>query len=120
MGGMKHGPRGPTGWTVNEGRAVCSISSHDCGHIVASSAESGHNSEIATLVGEKPHGLLSSVRGAFAAEDDFLVGKRVGRVPHGGLDVLAREARVGPGDPPRQRLRSISGGSAQPGSVFHE
>ena len=63
--------------------------------IVADRAESGNYGKVAALVGEKTHRLLFAAGWAFADENDFLVGERIRRVAHRGLDVLAREARVG-------------------------
>jgi len=43
---------------------------------VTGDAESGDDSEVTTLVGEKQHRLFPVVRGVLTDEDDFFVGER--------------------------------------------
>lgn len=62
---------------------------------MADGAKSSDDPEVAALVGEEPHRLVSNVGRVFADEDDFFAGECIGRVPHRRLDVLAREAWVG-------------------------
>jgi hypothetical protein len=70
------------------------IELHDCGNVVADSAKSRDNDEVAALVGEETHGSVSTLAGVFADEDDLFVRDGIGRVTHRRLDILARESRV--------------------------
>src|SRR5258706_15050863 len=70
------------------------IDFYDGGNVVAGCAESGDNREIATLVGEEPHRLVSALGGPFVDKDDLFVRQRVGSVAHGRLDVLALQGRI--------------------------
>jgi hypothetical protein len=68
---------------------------YDRRDIVAHCAKSADNSEIATLVSEEPHRLVSAVAGVLADENDLFVGDGVCRVSHRRLDILAGEVGVG-------------------------
>ena len=65
---------------------------HDRGHVVAGRPKSRHDTEVAALIGEEPHRLVSV--GIFADEDDFLASESVSGVAHRRMNVLTREARV--------------------------
>jgi hypothetical protein len=71
------------------------IDFYDGGNVVADCAQSGDDREIATLVSEKPHGLLSAVAGVLADEDDLFVGDGVRCVSHRRMDILASEVGIG-------------------------
>jgi len=90
---QKH-PRFRTGQRENRLVFRARIDFYDCRDVVAGGAKSGDDGEVAALVGHELHGLVPSFGGAFADEDDFFVGQRVGRVTHRRVDVLARQARV--------------------------
>ena len=67
---------------------------YDGGNVVAGFTESGDDREIATLVSEEPHQLLSAVAGVLADENDLFVGDGVRGVSNRRLDVLASEVRI--------------------------
>jgi hypothetical protein len=62
--------------------------------VVASVAEGFDDCEVAALVGEEPHRLVSALGGPFVDEDNLFVRQRVGSVAHGRLDVLALQGRI--------------------------
>ena len=53
------------------------IDFYDGGNVVTGCTESGDDGEIATLVSEEPHQLLSAVAGVLADENDLFVGDGV-------------------------------------------
>jgi hypothetical protein len=61
---------------------------------VADCSKSRDDDEVAALVGEETHWLISMLAGVFVDEDDLFVRDGIGRVTHRRLDVLAREPRV--------------------------
>jgi len=67
----------------------------DRGDVVADCAERCDATEVAALVGEESHQLLSTVAGVFTDEDDLFVSDGVGRVTQRRLDVLAHEMWIG-------------------------
>ncbi|MGH2952263.1 MAG: hypothetical protein ACRDKX_09480, partial [Solirubrobacterales bacterium] len=62
--------------------------------VMAGTAESGNDREVATLVGKEPHRLVPTFGGPFADEDDLFVSQRVGSVADGCLDILALQRRI--------------------------
>jgi hypothetical protein len=65
----------------------------DCGNLVSGSAQSGDEGEITALVGEEQQRLfLCAPR--IVDEKDLFVGERVGRLPHGRVDVIACQTRI--------------------------
>ncbi len=68
---------------------------YDCGDVMACRTECSDHGEVTALVREKPHRLLFAIAAGLADENDFLVGKRVGRVPHRRVNVVTREPRIG-------------------------
>jgi hypothetical protein len=61
----------------------------DCRDVVARIAEGFDDGDVATLVGEEPHRLVSALGGSVVDEDDLFVRQRVGSVAHGRVNVLA-------------------------------
>src|SRR5262249_13493347 len=55
----------------------------------------GISSEVTAFISEKLHWLAWSVAVVCADEDDLFVGKRISRIAHRSVDVIARELRVG-------------------------
>lgn len=84
------------GTSQSENSSVLGASTdlHHGGDIVTCRTESRHDGKVAALVDKETHRLLFGAV-AFGDEDHFLVGERVRRVPHRGLDILARQARIG-------------------------
>ena len=68
---------------------------YDCGDVMACRSEHSDHGEVTALVREKTHRLLFAIAAGLADENDFLVGERVGRVPHRRVNVLTREPRIG-------------------------
>jgi hypothetical protein len=63
--------------------------------VVTGSSERSYDSEVTAFAGEKLHRLVWSVAVVFTDEDDLFVGKRVSRIAHRCVYVVARELRVG-------------------------
>jgi len=57
-------------------------------------SESGDGGKVTALVGQKPHGSAPVVAGSLADEDNLFVRDCVRRITHGGVNVIACEARV--------------------------
>jgi hypothetical protein len=65
-------------------------------HVMACGAKRSYHSEVATLVGEKPHSLsLGSLTGRIPDQHRLLMGHGVGRIANGGVNIGFGQAGKG-------------------------